>query len=84
MIARRAFFKRFGAVLAIVALAPELCFRQKLCFAELEQPIGDFWLSQDCISRVQSEAYLDWRNSLVVVVDPEAELTIQMFKDELA
>lgn len=63
MFSRRAFGKRLAAIVVAVALAPEIAFRQKLA---LPESIGDFWLETRCIQRVQSEAYLEWRKTVLV------------------
>ena len=53
-------------MVAIVAFAPEIAFRQKLALPALDESIGDFWLETRCIQRVQSEAYLEWRKTVLV------------------
>ncbi len=62
MFNRRSFFKRVVAVVAVVAMAPEIAFNRRLQLvgAPLEQ-LTPFWTQTSRWARAQSQAYLDWQ-----------------------
>lgn len=63
MVNRRSFFQKIATAVAVLALAPQIAFRQKLALPEA--PLGDFWLGHDLIARVTSEAYREWQQQLI-------------------
>lgn len=52
---RRNFFKRFAAVAAVIAMAPQIAFRRKVA---REWEIAQFWYQERCVVRCYSEDYL--------------------------
>ena len=67
MRSRRSFFSRVAAVIAIVALAPEIAFGRKLDFADM--PVVDwkslaFWTENESLSEFYTERYIEFINEV--------------------
>lgn len=54
---RRSFFRNLAAIIAAVAIAPEIAFRTKLELPKAEA-ISSFWFQTDRYSNCVSDAYI--------------------------
>ncbi len=64
MLTRRGFFRRFGGLIAALAIAPEIAFSRKLDLPQFDlREIMDqvYWFHSHRHVRVQSAAYLSWK-----------------------
>ena len=72
MTTRRSFFKRAAAVVAALALAPEIAFGRRLELAAVtDWKKVPFWIETSRVTTVRSASYLAWREA-VLKANPEA------------
>lgn len=63
---RRSFFKRAVAIVAIVALAPEIAFRAKLSLPKTQDFENiPYWMETSRIQHVYDDKYLKWRELIM-------------------
>ncbi len=66
MFSRRSFFRRAAAIVAAVALAPEIAFNVRLRVTEHAlEGIGPYWLQTSLLHRYVSDAYAELRQKLI-------------------
>lgn len=61
MNSKRSFFKRLAAVVAAVALAPEIAFAQKFTFKTPDIESIGYWVETSKWEFYESESYRQWR-----------------------
>ena len=68
MLTRRTLLQRVGAIVACLALAPEIAFNVRL--NPTRAALEPWWVETRCISHIYSDAYIEWRNA-VIASNPE-------------